>query len=221
MKTLITIFSLVLLLFSHQLYAQYSVNIEIIEPTMPELATSEQPGGRMITSIAEYGQYLRVLIVFVQFKDDNYNPYWSEWPKGSQPDSWMSTNTIDYLINQNSTNQNFTHYFSVMSMGHYKVIGTCYSKITTNTRDEYITMGYKRGEINKQILQQLDGQINYSLYDKWSKLGEYNHAWGADGEVDMIWMVYRNISKDLPNPLGTAISLGFGDPVNGIYSGEA
>lgn len=57
MKTVIKFLLLVMILISHQLKAQYSVNIEIIEPPMPELAASEQPGGRMITSIAENGQF--------------------------------------------------------------------------------------------------------------------------------------------------------------------
>jgi len=230
MKTIAKFILVFLLLFSFQFYGQYSISIDIVEPSMPELAASEQPGGRMITSIAENGKYLRILIVFVQFKDDNWNTTWNEWPKNSAPTNWMNTNIIDQLVSQNSTNQNLTHYFTVMSMGHYKVIGNTYHKVTTNTRDEYIIMDYDRGDINRQILQELDGSIDYSIYDNWSKLGEYNHAWGADGEVDMIWMVYRNISKDLPNPGYTAWQLGFGgrdwDPITqswvySIWSGEA
>ncbi|HSW56320.1 MAG TPA: T9SS type A sorting domain-containing protein [Ignavibacteriaceae bacterium] len=219
MKTVIKFFLLVLL-FSHQLNAQYSVNIEIVEPPMPELAASEQPGGRLITSIAENGKYLRVLIVFVQFKDDNWNPNWTEWKKNSAPTGWMNTNIIDQTINQNSTNQNLTHYYTAMSLGHYKVIGNTYHWVTSKTRNEYISLNWKRGQINKHILQEMDNFIDYSIYDKWSKLGEYNHAWGADGEVDMIWMVYRNIAKDLPNPPYTAWQLGFGDGVV-LWSGEA
>ena len=236
MKTITKFITLFVLLFSIQFYGQYSISIDIVEPSMPELASSEQPGGRMITSIAENGQYLRILIVFVQFKDDNWNTTWGEWPIPQPPNppvppsGWMNTNIIDQLVSQNSTNQNLTHYFTVMSMGHYKVIGNTYHKVTTNTRDEYIIMDYDRGDINRQILQELDGSIDYSIYDKWNKIGEYNHAWGADGEVDMIWMVYRNISKDLPNPGYTAWQLGFGgrdwDPITqswvySIWSGEA
>jgi hypothetical protein len=228
MKTILKITSIIILIYSFQMFGQYQVNIDIVEPPMQELTPSEQPGGRMITSIAENGQYLRVLIVFVQFKDDNWNPTWNEWPKNSAPTNWMNTNIIDQLVTQNSTNQNLTHYFSVMSLGHYKVIGNTYHKVTTNTRDEYISMNYKRGEINRQILQELDGSIDYSIYDKWNKMGEYNCVWGAEGEVDMIWMVYRNIDNDLPNPGYTAWKLFFGsrsiigqDTTYSRWSGEA
>jgi hypothetical protein len=221
MKTIIKYLLLILIFFSIQLYSQYSVNIEIIEPPMPELTSSGQLGGRYITSIAENGRYVRILIVFVQFKDDNWNPTWNEWPKNSAPTNWMNTNIIDQWTTQSSTNQNLSHYYTAMSLGRYKIIGNTYHKITTNTRAEYISMNYDRGDINKQILQEMDSFINYSLYDNWNKVGAFSHSWGADSEVDMIWMVYRNVVNDLPDPLGTATILGFGDPFNGIYSGEA
>ena len=166
MKTLLTLIIVFLLLISQKFYSQYQVDFEINEPDMPTLSTPQQPGGRYITSIAENGQYLRVLLVFVQFKDDNWNPTWSIWPKGSSPTTWMGTNTIDQLITQNSTNQNLTHYYTEMSLGHFKVIGNTYHIITPNTRDEYITMGYNRGDINKQLLSIMDNYINFSAYDK-------------------------------------------------------
>lgn len=230
MKTIEKYLLLCFILLSSFSYPQYKVEYEIVEPPMEKLASSEQPGGRMIASIAENGKYVRVLIVFVQFKDDNWNPNWSEWPKNSAPTNWMNTNIIDQTTNQNTNNQNLTHYYTVMSMGHYKVIGNTYHWVTSNTRSEYLSMGWHRGNINRQILQEMDSFIDYAPYDKWSKNAEYSHSWGADGEVDMIWMVYRNIDNDLPNPGYTAYQLGFGgiywDPISNSwkyprYSGEA
>lgn len=63
---------------------------------------------------------LKVLVVFVRFKDDNtYNPH---WPAGSPPD--VMNNYIDPNSNTNSTNYfNLTHYFDEMSMGTYDIIG--------------------------------------------------------------------------------------------------
>lgn len=124
----------------------------------------------------------------------------------------MGTNTIDQTVSQNSTNNNLTHYFSVMSMGHFKIIGNFYHKITTNTRDEYINIGYQRGKINRQILEEMyNTDFNFSSYDNWTKNGEYDNQWGADNEIDMICMVYRNIGEDKPNPAYTATQLGFGN----------
>ena len=81
MKALLICLLTLMLSSITEYYAQYSVEKEIIEPDMITLTTPQQPGGRYITSIAENGRYVRVLIVFVQFKDDNWNPSWSEWPK--------------------------------------------------------------------------------------------------------------------------------------------
>lgn len=104
---------------------------------MVTLPSSEQPGGRYITSIAENGKYLKVLIVYIQFKNDNWNVDWNEWKQGQAPTGWMGTNMIDQTTSQNSINNNLTHYFTVMSMNHFKIIGSFYHKVTTNTRDEY------------------------------------------------------------------------------------
>jgi hypothetical protein len=50
MKAIIKIIIAGIILFSFQMYGQYSVSIDIVETSMPELAASEQPGGRIITS---------------------------------------------------------------------------------------------------------------------------------------------------------------------------
>lgn len=181
-------------------------------------------------SIAENGKFVRVLIVFVQFKDDNYQPDFVDWPKDQPPTEWMGAAIIDNSISQNSTNGNLTHYYSVMSMGQYKVIGNCEWIITPRTRDEYINLGWNRGQINKEILSELDNTFNFFDYDNWNKKAASNHEWGIDHEVDMIWMVYRNISKDKSNPGETAYNLGFASRywdnyehqyIYKIYSGEA
>jgi len=203
-------------------FGQFQLGSELIEPDMPNLDTGEQPGGLYMPSIAEHGKFVRVLILFVQFKDDNWNPTWGEWSKNQPPTTWMNTNTIDQYVNQNSTNGNITHYFTVMSRGHYKIVGDFEHWVTPHTRDEYISLGWKRGQINKDVLQDMNNDgFNFTPYDLWTKNSSYNFDWGPDGEIDMIWMIYRNVSKDKLDPLQFAIDLGFGDLTNGIYSGEA
>jgi len=222
---------LLLLFLAAPVWSSNSDDYEIVEPEMTVLSYNGQTGGRMITSIAENGQFLRVLIVFVQFKDDNYNPNWSEWPVGQAPTNWMNANMIDQTLSQNSTNGNLTHYYTEMSMEHFKVIGGFHHAITQYTRQEYINMDKDRGDINKEILQAMDNSgFDFAPYDNWTKSAEYDHSWGPDGEVDMIWMVYRNISKDMADPGWWAYQLSFAgrylDAVQNewkyrIWSGEA
>jgi hypothetical protein len=186
-----------------QVKAQLNINSSFTELEMTgstPLQTALR-GGKFITSLTPNGQYLRVLLVFIQFKDDNYLPTNSDWPLNQAPVNWMGTNIIDQNISQSSTNQNLTHYFNVMSMGKFKMIGDCYNIITPYTRQEYINMNYTRKDINKQILKILDtcatNNVNYSLYDNWTPNGEYNHTWGPDNKIDMIFTIYRNIADDL------------------------
>lgn len=211
------------LIFVPFCFGQSELAQKLIEPDMVYLPQSEQPGGYYMPSIAENGQYVRILIVFVQFKDDNWNINWSDWPKNQAPTAWMNNSFVDQTVNQNSNNGNLTHYFTTMSMNHYKVIGDFKHFITSKTRDEYIQLNMKRGQINREILQEISG-VDWSLYDKWIKTAAHTFSWGSDGEVDMIWMIYRNIGEDRPNPAYTAYQLDFGDYYSGTYrkwSGEA
>lgn len=216
------IFIILHFIFSSLSLGQFELNKQLIEPYLLDPDVEEQPGGLYMPSIAENGQYIKVLILFVQFKDDNWEPTWSEWRKNQPPTTWMNTNMIDQSVGQNSTNGNITHYFSVMSMGHYKVIGNFAHWVTPRTRDEYISLGWKRGLINRDILQNMyNNEFDFAPYDILTKNGPYDFDWGPDGEIDMIWMIYRNISKDKPDPLSYAIQLGFASASLGIYSGEA
>jgi len=180
-----------------------------------------QLGGYMMKSVMSSTQYLKVLFVFVQFKDDQLVLDSSiGWPLNQAPTAMMGTNIVDPSITTNSTNYNLTHYYKVMSMNHFNIIGTCYNIITPYTRDEYIAMKYKRGQINRQILELLDEEIDFVNYDNWQKNGYFNQNWGGDGYVDMIVMIYRNISLDKPNPNQYAKDLDFDDGTN-LFTGEA
>ena len=174
---------------------------------------NDQYFGYALPSVMTNTQYLRAMIIFVQFSDDAYVNPEINWPLNQTPTAWMGTNIIDPSINTNSTNYNLTHYYKTMSMNNFKIIGDCYNVITPNTRQQYVNMGFKRKDINRQILQIIDSDFEFSNYDNWNKIAPFSHSWGIDGEIDMIIMVYRNIDKDIPNTY--SISLGFS------FSGEA
>ncbi len=199
------------------MFGQYQIEKEIIDPDLPFNTTESerdfgQPGGMYLPSVMTSTQALRALIVFVQFKDDSLDlPAWVNWPLNQKPTSWMGTNIIDPDTSTNSNNYNLTHYYNIMSLRKFKLIGNCYYIKTPNTRQQYLQMGYKRADINKQLLIMLDDSLNYDLYDKWEKDFEYTQSWGMDDYIDMIIMIYRNIEEDT-RPFGKlAFQLGFGE----------
>lgn len=206
-------------------FGQYDIGEEFIEPIeygVSELVPPDQQRGIYMPSITEGDQFVRVLVLFVEFKDDQWEINFPDWPKNQVPVGWMNTNFIDQTVNQNSTNGNVTDYFTTMSLEKYKIIGDFYHHVTSKTRDEYITLSMRRGEINREILHEIDSAgFDFTPYDNWSKNAPYNFTWGPDGEIDMIWMIYRNISLDKPNSFEYAAQLGFGDSYWGIFSGES
>lgn len=225
MRTVLLLFSILsfILFYSTNSFGQVPddsyCGLSIKVPAPPD-----QLGGRYITSFTPNNTFLRVLVVFVQFPDDNYNPNFSQWPVNQSP-TFMGSQFIDQDAGQNSTNGNITDYFWQMSQQQYKVIGTSYYRQTSHTRSYYIQNGLTRPDINKEVLQNLDATVNYNYYDYWTYAGEYNNYHWHDSKVDMIFMIYRNISNDLSNPGYYAYLLGFGQHnPNGTYSkwsGEA
>jgi hypothetical protein len=219
------LFSFIVFIFVSVSFGQYDIGAKFIEPIeygISELVPPVQPGGIYMPSITENGQFVRVLILFVEFKDDQWDVDFSDWPKNHAPEDWMNTNFIDQTVDQNSTNGNITDYFTTMSLEKYKIIGDFYYHVTSKTRDEYITLGMRRGAINREILHEMDSTgFDFTAYDNWSKNAPYDFTWGPDGEIDMIWMIYRNISLDKPNSFEYAAKLGFGDSYWGIFSGES
>ena len=108
MKNLLLILTFSFILFSTYTFAQMdeTCGTELIERESLDLT---QQGGLYLTSQGE----LKVLIVFVSFKDDtSYHPY---WPVGQPP---LNYNTyIDTNLQTNSTHYiNLTHYYKKMSL---------------------------------------------------------------------------------------------------------
>ena len=71
--------------------------------------------------------------------------------------------------------------------------------IAPHTRDWYIAnySSFRRGNIHKEIIQQLDATWSFAEFDNWDFVSDYNHNNIADTYVDMIIFVWRNIEKDL------------------------
>jgi len=171
-----------------------------------------QRGGLYITAEGE----LRVLVVFVSFPDDNNeHPYWSV----GEPPSVMGE-FIDANIAQQSTNHaNLTHYYRVMSMGLYDMIGEAIYVEAPNPATYY---GYddsdpnniiyaNRSAANHDVLEDVvNPLLDFSDYDNWTRNAYYDHSNQPDGVVDMVFMVWRGFYFRY---LGEA-SLGGGSALN-------
>lgn len=170
---------------------------------------SDQVGGRFVPSITT-NSFFRVLVIFAQFPDDGWNTGWTEWPKGGAPTYMHSF--IDSTTSEMSNNGNITQYFRVMSMSKFTVIGKCYSVIAPHTRQWYDDNSKGRAYINQEVIQKLNQTVSFAPYDNWQYVAEYNNVNTSDGQIDMIWVIWRNIDKE---------KLGFKFDSYFAFSGEA
>lgn len=143
---------------------------------------SSQSGGLYLPSQGT----LKVLVVFVRFKDDTDPHGW--WPAGGNPDGWDTF--IDPNTQTGSTNLiNLTNYFSTMSLGTFHVIGQAVSVETPRNRADYGTDYYTA---TKEVLQQkVDPLVNFNDYDNWTYNSDYHFTNQSDTTVDMIVMIWR------------------------------
>jgi len=180
-----------------------------------------------------YGQYLRIMVIYVRFLGDNTqgnDPPFCVW---KYPDAPKPTNpyTLDGTF-IDGTEQSpmtpfmnryrdytVTDYFCEMSRGDFDVIGEEYSVTTEHEASWYHTGGNNYGfaYINQEVLQKLENETNpdFSLYNNWtynftSEQWEWNPGSG-DNTADMIVMCYRNIPGP---PWGNAWF--FGQEASGI-----
>jgi hypothetical protein len=169
--------------------------------TSASVQSSSQTGGLFITSLGT----LKVLVVFVRFKDDTDPNPW--WPVGGNPidwDTWIDPNT-----QTGSTHEiNLTNYYQTMSLGAFNVIGQAVSVETPRNKSDYGSDYYTA---SKEVLQQkVDPLINFSDYDNWTYDNNYQHTNAPDGKIDMIIMIWRaSANYRFSNWSGEA-SLGYG-----------
>jgi len=171
------------------------------------------------------GKYLpaegvvRALVVFVKFPDDQLVN--SNWPLNANLPNYAS-HYIDSEVSQNPTPKSITDYFYVMSNGLLHLIGDIYPQVVTtqHSRDWYINyfdnlwgvgnkLNERFGYINREVLEAIDGTVDFSLYDNWTRSGG-NHINEPDGKVDMIFIVYRNHARDYPVSQWRTIERGLG-----------
>ena len=139
---------------------------------------------------------INVLFIFVQFPDDNLDPENPIWPKGGEPANMKKW--VDEKWSESPTQGSMTHYFNEMSFNKFKFIGKSVSVISPHSRKWYLDNKKRRGFIHQEIIKEVNKKMNFAQFDNWSLQGEHKHLNKPDGIIDMIFMVWRNISNDYP-----------------------
>ncbi len=194
-KTLIFSFLIV-----NSLSAQFEEPLDCIDGS-ESLSYQGQLGGYALSSEGT----MNVLIVFCQFPDDNYDINNSYWVKG-QPPANMSE-WVNQTWTSNPIEGSLTHYFNAMSFDDFKFIGKTVSVISPNSRQWYLDEGWRRGDIHKEIIEELDQTWDFAEFDNWDLDSAYIHTNQPDGIVEMIIMVWRNIALEFPQSQGSGINI--------------
>lgn len=155
-------------------------------------ALSAQSGGKYKPASHAPGQYLRVLIVFAQFSGDER--IFSDWTYGQIP------TYSDKLVSPVTATQYgsfvLSDYWKTMSLGNYDVIGDVYPNvITLRSEDWYRTNNKWFQDANLDVLDSINGKIDFKAYDNWGFDSGTNTFFfsprNADGYLDMMYIIYR------------------------------
>jgi M6 family metalloprotease-like protein len=167
------------------------------QPFMPaETITNQngQPGGLFIPSRG----LINALIVFAQFPDDSLDINHPEWPRNQPPR--LMNQWVDSIWTSTPTPYSMTDYYNQMSMGQFRFIGKTRFVIAPRTRQEYLSLGMKRGDIHAELFQKLDSTLDFAEFDHWHLEDEYLHREQSDKIVDLVIVIWRNINEDIRDP---------------------
>lgn len=140
-----------------------------------------QVGGYLISS----QDIVKACVIFVDVY--NESTHRNEWPANQPP------NFINQFINADPgaafPNSNISKFYHSMSFGSNQVIGDAY----------YYSLPFNPGDIpdlslnylNTAVIQGMDSQIDYSVYDNWTRTSNYNFTHTRDGIVDMLIIIYK------------------------------
>jgi len=146
--------------------------------------------GAHVTSKGE----LKALFIFVMFKDDSLTKS-DAWKYSVKEIPSWTKEFVNQSEDKKFPNSNLTHYYYEMSQGNFLLYGDVYPKIiiSDSTENKYKTIG----QVNYEILKKLDDEIDYSKYDNWKRTSKGKFVNEPDGNVDMIFLIYRNFSNKL------------------------
>ncbi|MGE5350903.1 MAG: T9SS type A sorting domain-containing protein [Acidobacteriota bacterium] len=83
-----------------------------------------------------------------------------------------------------------------MSFNKFKFTGKVVKVVAPHTRDWYVSQGWKRQQIQQEIIQQLDATQDFAEFDKWTLNGGYSQTNNPDNKVDWACFIWRNVADD-------------------------
>ena len=169
-----------------------------------------QIGGLILPSTGK----VNVLVIFSQFPDDNFDTNNTQWPKGKAP--FDKNNWINKNWTSNPTQGSLTHYFNDMSFNKFKFIGKTVSVIAPHTRQWYLDNHWQRGDIQKEIILQVNKTMDFAEFDNWNWIDYYKQVNEPDNRIDLIIIIWRNIAKELTNEEEIKQKLDFKDDVRNL-----
>ncbi len=149
-----------------------------------EILVRAKNGGMYKPSENKPGEFMRALVVFVQFKNDSSEI--GNWQKDKLPD-W-NDKLFDAEISSSYRPFTVSDYFKQMSNGKFDFIGDVYPKLITMDSIFYYS------KINEAVIKKLDDAgVDFHKYDNWkfdSEKFEFKEKNG-DGIMDMLIIIYR------------------------------
>lgn len=196
MKQILLSFLISIIFLSESIKAQLP-DIVCKEPLVNKFAIEAQTGGKYKPSNNAPGQYYRILIVFAQFSNDTN--YYSDWNYGQLP--FYHNQIVDSIVSSTYRAFTLSDYWKTMSFGNFDIIGDVFPDVVTLRSEQYYRLNNKNFEdANKDVLDSINGKINFKKYDNWglnlSSQMFYFSPGNADGYLDMMYIIYRNPEKD-------------------------
>jgi len=139
---------------------------------------------------------MNVIIVFVQFPDEDTSSNNNEWPIG-QPPIYINTllapereNSGSFWSRYDETNERVSDYYQEVSRGKFHMTGITRHYIFDHPRSWYNS---NPTLINNEVYMKLqnDEDITWRNYDQWTYLSAGNFRYDGDGNLDMLMMVRR------------------------------
>jgi len=174
-------------------------------PTVKNLVT---PGGNYKPERTDEGSYpntsensaFNILIVFVQFANDNTYSDNPDWPAQDDPtylntllaSSRRNDHKSDWWNEYNESTETISDYFMEVSRGKFHVVGNCISIVLPHDSSYYQLSSNKIEQLNSDLYDELVSQVDWDKFDKWKyENGTFAYGNGEDHIIDMIYVVHR------------------------------
>lgn len=164
------------------------------EEEQEEIESTVQLGGRDITAEGT----VRALMLFIDFSDDTVDINNSAWPVGDGP------SFLDDIIHSEEGGEvqqhNITSFLADNSFDQFIMVGEAIYRQAPRSIDEYLNDTTTASNVahwaTKEVLIELDQEMDFSDYDNWHKIADYQHEEEPDSLIDMIFVVFRRWYKD-------------------------